>query len=155
MRSVTKPATCRASVFVLSALMVLAGMIRVAPAAAAAPTAEAQAEIAQLLEFLETSGCSFNRNGAWYDPPKAAAHLRDKLRMLSFYGQIGTVADFIDKAATASSVSGQAYEVRCGTSPAIASRQWLYEALARLRACGGHCSRAAPAVPASALPPAD
>lgn len=73
--------------------------------------------------------------------------------MLSLYGQVGTAADFIDNAATASCVSGQVYEVRSGASPAIASRQWLDEPLARIRAGGIHCPRPASSAPAVPVRP--
>ena len=127
----------------------------VRPATAAPPAAVAQAEIAQLFACLESSGCSFNRNGTWYGSPQAASHLREKLRILSSYGQIATAEAFIDKAATASSLSGQAYAVRCGTGPVISSRQWLYEALARIRACGAGCTSPAQRTPDLTAPPSD
>ena len=136
----------------LWALISLLGTIQVTRPAAAAPLAGAKTEIAQLLAYVESSGCFFNRNGSWYEPPQAAAHLREKFRMLSMYGQIATAADFIDKAATASSVSGRAYEVRCGAAPVISSHQWLYEELARTRACDANCAHPTISVPASTIP---
>lgn len=123
------------------AMALLVGIALFAPQAAAATPATAQSEITRLLAFVESSSCLFNRNGTWYEPAQAAAHLRDKFEMLSTYGQIDTAEDFIDKAATASSVSGKAYEVRCGTGPQLPSRQWLYDALNRIRACGAGCSQ--------------
>ena len=139
----------------LWALALLGGTNSVVRPANAAPPAAAQAEIAQLVAYLESSGCSFNRNGTWYESTQAAAHLRDKLRILSMYGQIATAEAFIDKAATASSVSGRAYEVRCGAGPVISSRQWLYETLARIRTCGASCTRPAQSAPGPAAPPSD
>lgn len=54
--------------------------------------------------------------------------------MFLVYGQIGSTADFIDKAATASSVSRRPYAIRCGVGPEVPSRQWLYDVLTRIRA---------------------
>lgn len=100
------------------------------------PAATAQAEIAHLLSYLETSGCRFNRNGSWYDPKQARAHLESKSRYLTERGQIATAEDFIVKAATRSSATGMAYLVRCGTGPPEPSGDWLSAELARYRAAG-------------------
>ena len=47
--------------------------------------------------------------------------------------QINTTEEFIEKAATESSFSGQAYEVKCNSGPSGTSNQWLRDELARLR----------------------
>ena len=41
--------------------------------------------------------------------------------------------DFIDRAATKSSLSGLAYQIRCKGSAAVPSGQWLYDALTLYR----------------------
>jgi hypothetical protein len=102
--------------------------------ASAAPPAIAETEINYLLGFIESSSCEFYRNGSWYDSKRAQAHLRDKYEMLAAAGQINTAEDFIEKAATKSSLSGRSYQVRCGGGEAVTSSQWLREALARYRA---------------------
>jgi hypothetical protein len=102
----------------------------------AAPPAIAQAEINYLLTFVEQSGCDFYRNGSWYDSKKAQSHLRQKFDFLAARGQINTAEDFIEKAATKSSLSGQAYQVQCSGGEAQSSNQWLRDALARYRAQG-------------------
>jgi hypothetical protein len=107
-------------------------------AASAAPPAIAQTEINYLLGFVESSGCEFYRNGSWYDSKRAQAHLRDKYQMLAAAGQISTAEDFIEKAATKSSLSGRAYEVRCGGGETVTSNQWLRGVLARFRTFGAH-----------------
>ena len=107
------------------------------PASHAAPPASAQEEIHYLLQFVKTSGCAFYRNGSWYDSAKAEGHLRDKYIMLAARDQIQTAEDFIDKAATQSSLSGRPYAVRCAGVEAVPSRQWLSDALARYRAPSG------------------
>ena len=103
------------------------------PAAAGQPSALALNEIHYLLTTLGASGCEFYRNGSWYDAPTAEAHLRDKYARLVAHDRVGTAEDFIDRAATKSGLSGKAYAVRCGQSPAISSTAWLYELLAHYR----------------------
>ena len=63
-------------------------------------------------------------------PAAARAHLRYKYDALLKHDQIGTAEDFIDKAATKSSLSGLAYKVRCPGGPELSSGQWLRDALA-------------------------
>lgn len=100
----------------------------------AASTRSVQAEVDLLLASVEASECSFYRNGTWHDSKAAVAHLRDKYDYLLVRKLIVTTEDFIERAATRSSVSGQAYEVRCGDHAAMASGRWLREKLAILRA---------------------
>lgn len=118
------------------------------PVARAAPPAIAQSEIHYLLGFIETSGCEFYRNGSWYDSKKAQAHLRYKYEMLAARDQINTAEDFIEKAATKSSLSGQPYEVRCSGGEAVTINRWLHDVLARYRT---HGADAAPRVTRGAL----
>lgn len=103
------------------------------PALRAAPPPIAQAEINYLLEFVEHSGCQFYRNGTWYDSKTARAHLQSKYDMLAGGGRINSAEEFIDQAATSSSLSGRPYQVRCGGGEPIASSQWLRDALSRYR----------------------
>jgi hypothetical protein len=103
-------------------------------AARAAPPATAQTEINYLLEFIKSSGCEFFRNGSWYDSKQAEAHLRSKYGILAMGAAIQTAEDFIQQAATKSSLSGQPYQVRCGGNDAVTSNQWLRDVLARYRA---------------------
>src|SRR5689334_6145393 len=78
------------------------------PARAEVPAA-AKAEIDHLLTYVGNSGCEFYRNGSWYDGKKGQSHLSDKFNYLIGNNMIQTASDFIDKAATQSSMSGQAY----------------------------------------------
>ena len=93
----------------------------------------AQKEITQLLDRIETSNCSFNRNGSWYPPAEARKHLQMKLDYMVKRNMLGSTEEFISKAATASSVSGEAYQIRCGTQAPVASATWLTAELKRLR----------------------
>jgi hypothetical protein len=112
-------------------------------AGAVTPSTTTQAEIAHLLSYLETSRCEFYRNGAWHDSAEARAHLEKKMSYLVKRSLIGTAEDFIDRAATASSVSGEKYLVRCRPSPAVPSGEWLRAELARLRAARSQQGRTA------------
>jgi hypothetical protein len=118
----------------LSAVLCLVLGLALAPVARAAPTAIAQTEINYLIGFVENSACEFFRNGSWYDAKKAAAHLRDKYEILATGGRIQTAEDFIEEAATRSSLSGQPYQVRCGGDKAVTTNHWLRDILARYRA---------------------
>jgi hypothetical protein len=118
-----------------------------APAVSTAATpAIAEAEISHLLAFVENSGCSFNRNGSWYDAARGAAHLRDKYQWLASRGKINSAEDFVEKAATASSMSGEPYEVKCGDASVLPSGAWLRDELARYRACVPDCATTTPGV---------
>jgi hypothetical protein len=91
-------------------------------------------EIDSLLSRLAASGCQFKRNGAWHTADEAQAHLQRKLGYLVDRGAVASAEQFIEHAATKSSVSGQTYLVKCGGNPAVPSGQWLYSELQALRA---------------------
>jgi hypothetical protein len=101
--------------------------------AMAEPLANVQAEVGYLLQHVEKSGCAFNRNGTWYDGKRASAHLSDKYQYLVVKGRINTTEEFIERAATASSISGTRYQIKCGGSASVDSNRWLREALAAYR----------------------
>ena len=92
---------------------------------------KAEPEVNHLLDFVAKSGCTFFRNGSAYDSQAARTHLADK------YGQIKdrlkTAEDFIEYAASHSSMTGQNYEVVCGKQPRRPSGDWLREELTRFR----------------------
>jgi len=54
--------------------------------------------------------------------------------MLAARDRINTAEDFIEEAATQSSLSGQPYQIRCGGHDVVTSNQWLRDVLARYRA---------------------
>jgi hypothetical protein len=99
------------------------------PNANAAPPAIAVNEITYLLGFIERSGCKFYRNGSWYDSHRAQSHLRDKYNYLAARDRIKSADDFIEQAATRSSMSGAEYQIQCGASAALPSNLWLRTAL--------------------------
>lgn len=93
----------------------------------------AQKEITLLLDRIEASNCSFGRNGNWYPPGEARKHLQMKLDYMVKRNMLGSAEEFISKAATASSVSGEAYQIRCGAQAPMASATWLTAELKRIR----------------------
>ena len=116
-----------------SLLPALIVVLNILPAARAAAPSVAQIEINHLLGLIGQSGCEFFRNGTWYDAQRAQAHLRAKYDALIASNQIKTAEDFIEKAASNSSMSGQPYQIRCGGGAAMTTNQWFGAALARFR----------------------
>ena len=96
----------------------------------------AQEEAAYLIGAVDTSGCTFFRNGLWYDAARAARHLREKYSLVTASGAIGTGEAFIDKVATKSAFTGLAYEVDCPEHARLTLATWLTDLLARHRASG-------------------
>lgn len=101
--------------------------------AMAAPPAAVQAEVGYLLQHMEESGCEFYRNGSWYDGKRARSHLSDKYQYLVARDQVDTTEEFIERAATKSSITGIPYRIRCEGGEPIDSNRWLLDALATHR----------------------
>ena len=95
--------------------------------------ADTEKEIVHLLAYLEDSNCEFNRNGTWYSTYKAVKHIEKKYRYYMKKGQINSAEQFIDRAASRSSMSGKSYLVRCGNSRPVESSTWFTEELKRFR----------------------
>jgi hypothetical protein len=106
----------------------------VGAAASAQQDARARQEIAHLLDFVGQSGCQFNRNGSWHDSKAARDHLQEKYDYLQRRKLVPDAKTFIERAATESSFSHRAYQVRCGKGQPITSAQWLNAELERYRA---------------------
>jgi Family of unknown function (DUF5329) len=94
---------------------------------------QTQSEVTHLLTYLDRSGCEFFRNGTWHDAHQARDHLEMKYTYLLKKDLVHSADDFIAGAATASSMSGQAYQVRCGDGAAVPSAAWLRAELSRFR----------------------
>lgn len=106
----------------------------IATTAAAAPLAlEARTEIDALVSKLDASGCEFNRNGSWHSGKEAKAHLLRKLKYLEDRGMVHSTEQFIELAASASSITGQPYMVRCGDGIPIRSGTWLLSQMRAMR----------------------
>jgi hypothetical protein len=113
---------------------VLCALALALPACAADLTPAAHKEIAQLLDRIETSNCSFNRNGSWYGAQDARKHLQRKLDYMVERKMLGSAEEFIAHAGTASSMSGKPYLIRCGAGESTPSADWLRAELRRMRA---------------------
>jgi hypothetical protein len=114
----------------------LLGLLLTAPSRAAPPSPPAHPparEIEQLIAGLGASGCQFQRNGSWYPPKKAEAHLRRKYEWLRERNMAATAEQFIERAGTQSSMTGRAYSVRCPGKPVVNSATWLRARLQEMR----------------------
>lgn len=100
---------------------------------AAEPPPATKLEIGHLFSYLQSSGCQFDRNGTWYDSREAVSHLNRKYLYLLDKGLVLSAEDFIERAASESSLSGQAYRVKCGSEPAVNSADWFAAALEKYR----------------------
>ena len=105
-------------------------LTQVAQAATPAPS---RSEINSLLQALQTSACQFNRNGSLYTAAEARDHMSRKVEYIENHGGFKSTETFIELVATKSSMSGQAYQVRCGQEPAMPSAQWMAQTLKNLR----------------------
>jgi hypothetical protein len=110
----------------------LLGLCATATAAPLSPAA--RAEVDALLTRLQSSGCEFNRNGSWHAGTAAKAHLLKKLDYLEGKGLVKTAEQFIAQGASASSMSGKAYLVRCAGKAPVESAKWLAAELQQVRA---------------------
>jgi hypothetical protein len=128
--------------FLAAALVIVA--LAQSPRAVPAPPGAAVDEVGYLLGFIDHSGCKFYRNGTWYDSHRAQSHLRDKYNYLAARNRIKTAEDFIEQAATRSSMSGIDYQIQCGAGPAQPSHRWLTTALQEYRSSPAHPAPAAP-----------
>jgi len=93
----------------------------------------ASREINALIAAMETSGCQFWRNGSWHDGAEAGGHLQRKYDWARKRHMAGTAEDFIEGAASRSSLSGKPYRVRCPGRPEVESAQWFRDLLQRIR----------------------
>lgn len=112
--------------------LVLCAISLASQLALAAPSPEAKKEIAQLMDALSHSGCQFQRNGSWYGATEARAHLQRKYDYLLKKDKVDTSEQFIDRAASQSSMSGRAYRVKCQGKEQDAS-VWFRGQLQKLR----------------------
>ncbi len=115
-------------------LPLLALALALAPGiAGAAPSADARREITQLIGSLDGSQCQFQRNGSWYGPADARAHLQRKYDYLLKKDMVDSAEQFIERAASQSSMSGKAYRIRCPGQPEQTSAAWFGVRLQALR----------------------
>lgn len=112
--------------------MLLLAAVLALPTAVAAPSPQAKAEIEKLIATLGESKCSFQRNGSWHQAAEARAHLQRKYDYLLKKDKLDTAEQFIEHAASSSSLSGRAYRVKCVDREQSAA-EWFSLQLQRLR----------------------
>jgi len=120
----------------VTVLLLLVGFCSSVLAGGLDPTTEK--EIAYLISYLGSSGCQFNRNGAWYNTSRAVSHLNRKYEYLRKRNLLPDTDAFIEHAASVSSASGKPYLVKCGNKPEVQSGAWFRQALEDFRAGSGH-----------------
>ena len=84
-------------------------------------------EVRHLLNFVETTDCTFERNGKKYNSEEASKHIKRKYK--HYRSQITTTEEFIEYSATKSTMSGKDYLVYCESDTPIKSKDWLLEEL--------------------------
>jgi len=87
-------------------------------------------EIGHLLQFVEQSQCTFERNGKLYSSHQARAHISRKYSHIK--KRVKNTEDFIRYAATQSSITGKKYHATCN-GETITSEAWLSNELSRYR----------------------
>lgn len=84
---------------------------------------DTDAEIEYLVSTIGASDCTFIRNGKRHDAHDAEAHLRMKYRRGKRYAP--TAEKFIERLASASSMSKKPYYIECDGQEALPSGEWL------------------------------
>jgi hypothetical protein len=98
-----------------------------------AQAAEPSSTDAAKIEYLIVSigaldQAQFIRNGTPHDATSAAAHLRRKLKAAG--SRVRSAADFIDKCASSSSVTGKPYRIRFSDGREVDAKEFLNQKLA-------------------------
>ena len=87
-------------------------------------------EVNHLLQYVEQSGCTFERNGSEHDAKEARKHIERKYDYLK--SRLHTTEQFIRYAASESSITGRKYHVICNGKRMLSS-EWLDAELKRYR----------------------
>ena len=93
-------------------------------------SAEEDADIQYLFDFVAASGCTFIRNGSDNNSEAAADHLR--LKYVRGKRHVNSAEEFIDRLASESSWTGKKYTVNC-SGEVRESGIWLHKALSEYR----------------------
>jgi hypothetical protein len=107
--------------------------LALAGTAQAAPDQAARREIAGLIGALDGSSCRFQRNGSWHDAAEARTHLQRKYDYLLKKDKVDTAEQFIERAASQSSMSGKPYRIACPGQPEQTAAVWFGARLNALR----------------------
>lgn len=114
---------------VLTRLLLLLALV--APAAMARPDDE-QKKIDYLIASIESlDGATFIRNGSAYEAPRAADHMRTKLKYAG--EKVQTAEQFIDELGTKSSMSGVKYLIKLKDGTVLESADYFHRQLAKYK----------------------
>ncbi len=117
-----------------SPVYALLGLLACSPGLCQAQlSAAAQGEINVLLRAVGDSGCAVLRGSSVHTAAEAQRHLNMKYEYLATRSLLTSTEDFIDKAATRSSMTGEAYAIRCGELAPVPTGAWLRARLHRMR----------------------
>ena len=89
-------------------------------------------EIDFLLDSVVTSDCVFIRNGKTHDAIAAREHLQMKRKRGKRY--FNSADEFIERLASKSLWSGDAYLIQCGSEPQQTANDWFTALLQKYRA---------------------
>lgn len=117
----------RHSRFAAALALLLSLMLATGPASSA-PSAQVDATIHYLIEYVSGSDLTFVRNASEYTPGEAAVHMAKKYR--HFRDDIATAEDFIALCASKSLMSGKPYLVVDRQGNTHNTGDWLRAALA-------------------------
>jgi hypothetical protein len=92
---------------------------------------QTNAEIDELINYVQMSGVRFIRNGSEYSGAEGAQHLRDKLARAG--DRVKTTDDFIAGIASKSYLSGKPYLVKFADGHTQPTGDWLRAHLAEVR----------------------
>lgn len=109
-------------------LPILGAALVTATAPGAAATTDE--EIRHLLDAVERSQCTFIRNEREYPAVEARAHIEMKYNHVR--RRVASAEDFIELAASKSSITGRPYFVDCRNEPRQKARDWLLRRLREL-----------------------
>tara|TARA_R110001583_G_scaffold194566_3_gene365767 strand:- start:395 stop:757 length:363 start_codon:yes stop_codon:yes gene_type:complete len=90
-----------------------------------------QDEIKHLLQFVETTGCKYERNGTMHNGAEAVKHINKKYQY--YADDINSTEDFIKYSATKSKMSGKYYKIHCANQATLTSQDWLLGELKTFR----------------------
>ena len=90
-------------------------------------------EIEHLFDHIKDSECRFKRNGKWYNADEAMEHIHNKYNYLVKRGLIHSTEQFIERAASKSSMSGKPYMISCAETEPVTSSTWFQKELTNFR----------------------
>lgn len=124
----------KAELFVLKYFRLLVPFVAVILFCASTGSADdsrMDSEIDFLLDSVVTSDCVFVRNGKTHDAIAARDHLQMKRKRGKRY--FDSAEEFIERLASKSSWSGDAYLIQCGSEPQQTANTWFTALLEKYR----------------------